>query len=117
MGNREDWGLRLFFGGLVLGLVLMLFVTGSERSSFYANDIAPPFTEVMRPLGYVLDAGIVLAFALTVARMACFTFGPAPAGAPAPNLAVRDQRPPARVTNHYRHRTKPKQPPAPHGST
>lgn len=118
MANRDDWGLRLFFTGIGLGLLLMLFVTGSEQSSFYVNNIAPPYTEVMRPLGYVLDAGIVLAFALTVAGIACFSFGPAPAEARAPAKAAQVRGQPAGASREDdRHRTKPRKPPAPHGST
>ncbi len=118
MANREDWGLRLFFGGIALGLVLMLFVTGSENSAFYLNNFAPPYTEVMKPLGYVLDAAIVSAFALTVAGIACFSFGPAPAEAPAPAKAAQERRQPTGASgDDDRHRPKPRQPPSPHGST
>lgn len=118
MVNREDWGLWLFFVGIGLGFVLMLFVTGSEQSSFYVNNVAPPFTEVMRPLGYVLDAGIVLAFAITVAGIACFSFGPAPAEACVPAHAAEGRGPTAASSREdERQRPKPRPPSAPHGST
>ncbi len=119
MANREDWGLRLFFVGIGLGLVLMLFVTGFENSSFYVTNIAPPpTTEAMRPLGYVLDAALVLAFALTVAGIACFSFGPSPAGTAAPAKTGSERGRPAETPDKDdRHRPKPRQPPAPHGST
>ncbi len=118
MANRDDWGLWLFFAGIGLGFVLMLFVVGGETSSFYLNHVAPTQYEVMRPLGYVLDAGILLAFAMTVAGIACFSFGPPPAEAAASANAPQERGGAMRLRDrHDRHRPKPRQPPAPHGST
>ncbi len=118
MANREDWGLGLFVAGLALGMVLMFFAVLGETSSFYQNNVAPTQLEAMRPLGYLLDVGILLAFALSVAGIACFSFGPVPERVPAPaKPAQRGEWSREERGRKDRHRPKPRQPPAPHGST
>ncbi len=118
MANREDWGLGLLVAGLALGMVLMFFAVQGEASSFYQNNVAPTQLEAMRPLGYLLDAGILLAFAMSVAGIACFSFGPVPERVPAPTKAAqREAGPREDRGGKDRHRPRPRQPPAPHGST
>jgi hypothetical protein len=118
MSRREIWGLRFFLAGLALGIGLMLFVVTFDGTSFYQNFVASTATEAMRPLGYVLDGGMLLAFILAVAGIACFSAVPSDATAP-----VADRAPAARVraADHARRdarrRLRQSRPPASHGST
>lgn len=117
MSRRETWGLRLIRVGLVLGVGLMLYVVTFDASSFYQNFVASTTAEATPPLGYVLDGGILLAFASTVAGIACFSVTPsemrAPALARAAPARVRSADP---VRRDERRRLR-RRPSVPHGST
>lgn len=111
MWSREDWGLRLFLTGMGLGFALMFFVVTLNGTSFYQNLVAPTTTEVMRPLGYVLDGGILLSFAMTIAGIACFSGAPSRVETPQPRPAGRPSTPRRRKDR------RPAKASAPHGST
>lgn len=79
----EDWGLRLFLAGMGLGMSLMTFVVTFDGTPFYQELVAPTMTGTMYPLGYVLDAGVLLSLGMTVSGIACFRGRPLPGPAPA----------------------------------
>lgn len=69
----EDWGVRLFLAGMGLGIAVMTFVVSFDSTAAYQQLVAPTVSGATRPLGYVLDGSVLLAFAMTVAGTACFT--------------------------------------------
>ncbi len=118
MADREDWGLWLLLVGMGLGMLLMVFVVGFDGTAFYQKYIAPTASEAMPPLGFVLDGAILLSFAMAVAGIACFGWGPSVIETPAVARPSRDRaRVEAPRQREERHRPKPGQPSAPHGST
>ena len=119
MTHREDVGLGLFLVGMGLGMALMFFVTLGNGLAFYQALFAPaPTTEATPLLGYVLEGSILLSFVMTVAGIACFSFGPATAATPVPARGSRERgrRAPAPHRPARRH-PRPGRPSAPHGST
>ena len=113
MADREDWGVRLLFGGMGLGFVLMLFAVTFQGTAFYQAWFAPTMLEAMKPLGYALDAGILLAFAMSVAGIACFSLTPSGTG-----MSPSENAPgPSRRESAHRARQRPRQPSSAHGST
>ncbi len=118
MAHRETWGLRLFLAGLTLGLGLMIFVVAFDNASFYQNLVASTTYETTPLLGYALDVGILLAFAMTVAGIACFSTNPSEAQAPVPARAPQVRTAAADVSRRdRRRRPRPSWPSMPHGST
>jgi hypothetical protein len=118
VSRSEVWGLRLLLAGLSLGFGLMLFVVALGNSSFYQTFIAPDRTGVMRPLGFVLNSGILVAFAMTLAGIACFPTSPSAAEAPVSERAPQGRfRPASAPRRGGRRRLRRSRPPAPHGST
>lgn len=115
MADRDEWGLWLLLIGMGLGLLLMTVVVTFENSALYENLVASTASEGMRPLGLALDGGILVSFAMTVAGIACFAWGPSHIEAPAP--ARRPQyRGRADASRRREGRQRPK-PTVPHGST
>lgn len=118
MSDRATWGVRLLLAGLILGLGLMLFVVTFDGSSFYMTYVASTTNEVTPLLGYILDGGILLAFAMMVAGITCVPANPAAAEAPvaarAPGSRGRVERASGRDA---RRRLRPNRPSSPHGST
>ncbi len=118
MADRADWGLWLLLTGMGLGLALMTFVATFENSAFFQDLVASTASEAMRPLGIALDGGILVSFAMTVAGIACFAWGPSVTEVPAPLRAAQGRaRAPTSHRRQERRRPKPGQPAAPHGST
>ncbi len=119
MTRQEDWGLRFLLAGGTLGLVVLGFVGAFDSSSFYQTYVASaPLTEALPPLGYLLDVGGLLALALILVGVACFSSGPW--GAEMPRSAQARQVPRAaagRGAEAHPPPAKGRQPSAPHGST
>lgn len=118
MSFRETWSLRLFLGGLALGLALMTFVVTFDGTSFFQTHVASTANEVIPLLGYVLDGAILLSFALTVAGIACVATGPSESAAPIPARTPVAQRTRNRGSaRDARRRLRRSGPSATHGST
>jgi hypothetical protein len=76
--DREDVGLRLFLAGMGLGMALMTFVVTFDSTSFYQTYVAPTAAGAMRPLGFVVDGGVLLSLAMALGGIACFGGGSTP---------------------------------------
>ena len=72
MASRETWGLRLFLAGFALGIGLMAFVVAFVATSSYQGLVNASYAGTVPAAGLILEGGALLAFALSVAGIACF---------------------------------------------
>lgn len=90
--DRGDVGLELLLAGIGLGLALMTFVVTFDSTSLFQTAFAPTTTEAMHPLGYALDAAVLLSLAISVVGIACFSGAPPVARiGPAPRVTAEDR--------------------------